>query len=433
MSRARSIFFALSLVLSAPAIAGCGDNPQAPTGGAGGDGGSGGTGSGTSPGDAPTYYKDVAPILNQHCGNCHVQGGIAPFALLTYDDAKAVSGLMKEKTKAREMPPWNIDNTGDCNTYSNARWLSDADIATIGAWADAGAPEGDPKDAPVAPGAPKGLDKVDLSFDTGFDYTPDSSQLDEYRCFVVDLGLSEDRFVTGYEVVPGDPREVHHAILYVMESAQADAQAEAADAADPKPGYLCFGGPGAAPSQWTVGWAPGSGALMYPQGTGLKLGAGRKAVLQIHYNMSNGAFPDRTKVELSLEKSVDKQARIFPVGTNDIVLPPGQADAPATGSLKIPANAGQVTVWGVAPHMHQRGHTLRVDYQEGGQKACVVNVDDWNFHWQGFGLYDKPLTAQGGGTLSIRCGYDTTHETMVVQHGEGTSDEMCLNFLYVTQ
>ena len=432
--RTRSIVVALSLALASSALAACGDHEQDPyesTGGAGsGTGGSGGVG---GAGPAPTYYEDIAPILNESCATCHVEGGIAPFALLTYEDAKTASGIMKIKTGAREMPPWNIDNTGDCNTYADARLLTDAQIATIAAWADAGAPEGDPKNAPAPPTAPKGLDKIDKTIDTGFDYTPDASLADEYRCFVVDLGLAEDRFVTGYEVRPGDKRVVHHAILFAMESAAADAQVEALDAADPKPGYLCYGGPGAAQAQWTLGYAPGAGALMYPAGTGLPLRAGRKAVLQIHYNLANGPYPDRTKVDLTLEKKVDKQAQIVKVGTNDINLPPGMADVAATGQMKIPDGTGQFHVWGVGPHMHQRGRTLRVDYEQGGQKTCIVDVQNWNFHWQGLALYSQPLAGSGGGTLSIRCGYDTTQETMPVTAGEGTSDEMCLNFLYVTQ
>src|SRR5262249_60243232 len=111
------------------------------TGDEGGAGGAAGS-AGSPPGEAPTYYKDIAPIVNAHCASCHVDGGIAPFSLLDYDSASAVAAMMKVKTQAREMPPWNPDNSGDCNTYSNARWLDDNDIATIAAWADPRAPEG---------------------------------------------------------------------------------------------------------------------------------------------------------------------------------------------------------------------------------------------------------------------------------------------------
>jgi hypothetical protein len=172
---------------------------------------------------------------------------------------------------------------------------------------------------------------------------------------------------------------------------------------------------------------------MYPAGTGLPLAAGRKAVIQMHYNLANGPYPDRTEVKMALAAQVDKVAQIFRVGTSDINLPPGQPDASATGQVQVPDAAGSFTVWGVGPHMHKRGRTLRVEYTQGAEETCMVDVQNWNFHWQGLGLFEKPLTGTGGGTLSIRCGYDTTMDTMPILNGEGTDEEMCLNFLYVTQ
>ena len=433
MFRLRLVSLVLPLGLSVLALAGCGDAEQEPTG-AGGAGGAGGSGAGGgAPAGGPTYYEDIAPILNANCASCHLEGGIAPFSLLTYEDAKVVAGLAKMKTAAREMPPWNPSNDGECNTYSNARWLTDEQIELIGAWADAGAPAGDPAKAPPAPEAPKGLAKVDLSLDTGVDYLPDDSLTDDYRCFLVDPGLVEDGFVTGYEVIPGDERVVHHVIMYTNATAAGDAQAEALDAADDGPGYQCFGGSGVGASDWTLAWAPGGSAQMYPAGTGLRIGAGRKAVIQVHYNLTNGAFPDRTKINLTLESKVDKQAQIVKVGTNDILLQPGETDAPASGTMAVPAASGSFTVWAAAPHMHTRGRTLRVEYEESNKTTCLMDVKNWNFHWQGLGIYDTPLASTGGGTLKIRCGYDTTGEMDVVKNGEGTADEMCLNLLYVTK
>ncbi len=425
-----ALFFSL-LGIGVASLSACGDTQEQPTGG-GGPGGAGG-GTTTAPSDAPTYYEDIAPILNKNCGTCHIENGIAPFSLLTYDDAKAVAGLMKVKTESREMPPWNPSNEGDCNTYKNARWLSEEEIALIAAWEEGGTREGDPKNAPPDPNLPTGLAKVDALFDTGVEYTPNDSLTDEYRCFVVDMGLSEDRFVTGYEVIPGDLRVVHHVIGFATETANADDAAAALDAADPDPGYLCYGGPGVPATQWTLGWAPGGGALMFPENTGLPVKAGRKMIVQVHYNLSNGTFPDRTTIKLTLENSVQKQAQILSVGTNDILLQPGLEDAPANGTMNVPAGAGKFSVWGVGPHMHSRGKTLRVEYEKDNQKTCIVDVQNWNFHWQGLALYETPLSSSGGGKLNIRCGYDTTKEMDVIKNGEGTDDEMCLNFLYVTK
>ncbi|MEP7120565.1 MAG: hypothetical protein ABJE95_06640 [Byssovorax sp.] len=401
--------------------------------GAGGSTSSGTTTTGGSTGTHPNWAEDVAPILVKNCAMCHQPGGIAPFGLLTYEDARTVAGSMKLATTARTMPPFNPDNTGACQTYSDARYLDAADIATIAAWSDAGAPEGDPKLAPPPFVAPPGLVDKSITLDMGVTYTPDQTLTDEYRCFVVDPKLAKDQFLTGYDMKPGDKREVHHVILFAMDTDAADQAAADLDTADPKDGYQCFGGAGVPSARFVVGWAPGAGASHYPAGTGIKLTTGHKLVMQIHYNLANGAFPDRTTLDLALADSVAKEATITRVAAKNIMLPPGQALAPATGQLKIPAAAGELTIWGVAPHMHTRGKTMEVSLDSAGAKSCITRVDNWNFHWQGFSTYAKPLTMKGGDMLSIECDYDTTKETTTITSGESTSNEMCINFLYVTK
>lgn len=404
------------------------------TAGAGGTASTTTTSTGGSMTDThPNWAEDIAPILIKNCATCHQPGGIAPFGLLTYEDAATVAGSMKLATAARTMPPFNPDNSGDCQTYSDARWLDETEIATIAAWADAGAPQGDPGKAPPPFVAPPGLADKSVTVDMGTSFTPDKALSDEYRCFIVDPGLTKDQYLTGYEVKPGDKRVVHHVIMFSMDTDAADQAAADLDAADPKDGYLCFGGPGVPQSRFVVGWAPGTGASHYPAGTGIKLLAGHKLVMQVHYNLANGSFPDRTTADLALADTVEKEATITRVAAKNIVLPPGQPLAPATGQLKIPAAAGDLTVWGVAPHMHTRGKTMEVTLDQGGVKSCITRVPDWNFHWQGFATYDKPVTMKGGDLLTIACAYDTTKETVTIYSGESTSDEMCINFLYVTK
>lgn len=401
---------------------------NAPTGNDLGEGGGGAAATG-----APTWAEDVAPIVMKSCAGCHVKDGIAPFALQTYEEARPLAGAIKAATAARTMPPWNLDNTGSCNTYSDARWLTDAEIATLGAWADANAPEGDPEKAPPPPGPPAALTGKSTTLDMGVTYTPDSNVDDEYRCFVVNPGLTQDRFLTGYQVHPGEQRVVHHLILFAVDTAAGEQQAEALDAADPKDGYLCYGGAGVPSARFVAGWAPGSGATYFPEGTGIRLAANRKLVMQVHYNLANGAHPDRTTVDLALVESVSKEATIARIAANGFMLPPGQALTSVTGNLPIPAAKGQVTLWGVGPHMHARGRTQDAWYELDGQKTCLSKVNDWNFHWQGFARLAKPITVQAGGTLGVTCGFDTSKDTMPIKSGEATTDEMCIDFLYVTE
>jgi hypothetical protein len=155
-------------------------------------------------------------------------------------------------------------------------------------------------------------------------------------------------------------------------------------------------------------------------------------VMQIHYNLANGAFADRTTVDLALADSVLKEATISQVSANGFSLPPGQALVAVNGQLQAPTGNGTFTVWGVGPHMHQRGRTLDAWYEAGGKKTCLSKVTDWNFHWQGLATLSQPLTLEYGGMASIICGYDTLKDTMPILNGEGTGDEMCINFFYVT-
>ncbi len=381
----------------------------------------------------PTYAEDVAPILMKNCATCHANGGIGPFPLLSYEETKPLAGLIAERTTQREMPPFNPNNCGHCNKFQDARWLTSEEIATISAWSKAGAPSGDLAKAPPPPEKPMGLADANLIIDTGISYTPDASKVDDYRCFVVDPGIATDQFLTAYEVLPGDARVVHHVIAFALDTAAAEAEAEALDAAEPGAGYECYGGSGVGNSRFVVGWAPGGGATRFPAGTGLRLTGGRKVVVQIHYNLAGGAFPDQTRIAAVVKSSVDKEASIQRVAAQGISLPPGQPIVPVTTEELVPAQAGTVTLWGVAPHMHGAGKTMYVESERDGQKQCLLDVGNWDFHWQAFSMYETPPKVQGGDTLRLTCGYDTTGRDTVTTQGEGTEDEMCIAFFYVTR
>lgn len=418
-------------------------------GGGGGSSGSGQT-TGTPPGPetfdgtdpvcsatatvkaAPTWAEDVAPIVMKNCAGCHVKGGIAPFSLLTYDEAKPFAGLMADRTTAREMPPFNPNNCGTCNTYKDVHWLSAEEIALFAAWNESGAMPGDLAKAPLPPEPPMGLVEANTTVKMVEAYTPDGSKSDDYRCFVVDPGNATDKYLTAYEVLPGDSRVVHHVIAFALDTAAADSEAAALDAADPGPGYTCFGGPNVNASRFVAGWAPGGGATRFPAGTGLKLTGGRKMVMQIHYNLASGPLPDQTSMKAVLADTVDKEALISRASANNINLPPGQPLTEVTSEGIVPAGAGKVTVWGVAPHMHVTGKTMHVESERNGQKQCLVDVGNWDFHWQSFNFYETPLTLNGGDTVRITCGYDTTGRSTPTTAGEGTEDEMCISFFYVT-
>jgi len=379
---------------------------------------------------APTYSTDVAPLLDEHCTSCHQTGGIAPFVLTDYASAKARADDIAGATARREMPPMPVNNDGSCNRYSNARWLSSDEIETLGAWAKAGAPEGGAR-APHAPAPkPPTLEDPDAVVDIGVVYTPDASLgQDDYRCFVVPAPTEVLEYVTDYEVIPGDSRVVHHAIVYQPSGPDAVADAHALDDASPGDGYTCFGSSGIEAEPLAL-WAPGTGSVAFPKGTGVPLAGGRELVVQIHYNLENGVFPDRTQVALRFAREPVITGRYWDAANTEMVLAPGlkHVESTATNGLE---QATTFTVHGAMPHMHTLGRTLRVD-AHGTKDACLVDVDRWDFHWQNAWWYDQPVTLSKVTALEITCGFDTTSRTESVRWGDSTTDEMCISYFYVT-
>ncbi len=180
-----------------------------------------------------------------------------------------------------------------------------------------------------------------------------------------------------------------------------------------------------------AGWAPGIPPTEYPEGTGIELTAGRKLILQVHYNTALGVFPDKTSIDMRLEDQVDSTALWFLVANPDLNLPPGMSEISQKSDQNVPQLPGPAKLWGLAPHMHELGKSLRVDL--GGQ--CAVDIPRWDFNWQRMYFYENPLTLTSGESVSIECVYDTTSlppGSDPVTWGEGTSDEMCLAFMYVS-
>jgi len=161
----------------------------------------------------------------------------------------------------------------------------------------------------------------------------------------------------------------------------------------------------------------------------VRIPAGRKAVLQIHYNLAAGPLADHTRVRLQLVDAVPHEALVAGLANLDLSLPPGQALVTSAAVADVPDGPG-LDMLGVYPHMHLRGRTLRVERLRGGETTCLLNVPSWDFHWQEFFFYDSPVDLRGGDRLRITCGYDTSADTKTVTWGEGTADEMCVAGIY---
>jgi hypothetical protein len=368
------------------------------------------------------------PIVYEHCVACHVEDGVGAFPLVDYEVVSIVEDVMKDVAVKHSMPPWLVEPSGACQSYRGVRALDAGEIATISAWAEAGGPEGAPRTPPaIAPVEP--LAQVTHELDIGVDFTPALNPLATavYRCFVADPGLERDGYVTDYLVRPGDRRMVHGVVIYALPSDEAADEALALDAADAIPGYECFGGPRVAGAAIVGAWAGGSPAVHYPAHTGIAVGAGTKAVIRIHYNTHNIITADRTRVDLTVAARVRSEARLFPVEVQDMALAPGLADAQATALVAAPSGE----LWGVFPHMHLLGKSMRLELVRGGETSCLADVPRWSFQFQELYQYRAPVALLPGDQLRVACSYDTFGQTVTITTGEDVDDEMCAAYVLV--
>src|SRR3989442_6836953 len=208
---------------------------------------------------APTYTKDIAPLLAERCGICHIAGGPAPFSLLTYADSKRHATEITALTRTRYMPPWKADP--DNGPFVGQHPLTDAEIDRIQQWVAGGAPEGDEGNARAATPPPSADSKAsgwrlgppDLIVTLPQPYSLQAEGTDVFRIFVIPLPVTKTRFVRGLEFRTGNPR-VHHANIRLDKTGAS----RALDAADPGPGYSGLIARSANyPEGHFLGWTPG--------------------------------------------------------------------------------------------------------------------------------------------------------------------------------
>ena len=172
------------------------------------------TGAQQPPAVAPTFTKDVAPILFKNCVNCHRPGEAAPMSLLTYESARPFAKAIANAIDRRTMPPWHAD--APAGTFHNERILTDAERKTLVAWAGDGAPRGEERDLPPAPTFTEGwsLGKPDIVLEMLEDYRLPATGTVQYEWFYIPTNFSEAKWVKSIEVRPGDRAAVHHVLVY---------------------------------------------------------------------------------------------------------------------------------------------------------------------------------------------------------------------------
>ena len=381
---------------------------------------------------AITWYRDVLPIAQSACMGCHVEGGSGPFPMETkglddYEELlRPLAGVIAQEVDAGNMPPWQPAD--GCRDLQGVRSITEAQKATILAWASSGAEPGDVADAPDFVPVRTKLDDVTMTLEPEFGYLPTTLYGDDdLHCFVLDPELDAERDLIGYQVVPGS-KPVHHVLLYKVPRDEA----LALDAETAGPGYPCFGGPGASQPSVMGGWVPGMPPNQYPEGTGIRVEPESVIVMQTHYNFFSGAptVEDRTTVQLQFSDSpVSRPAMILGVPNHSFAIPPRSEGYSIESTQDVPQD---VTLWAVAPHMHIRGRTAKVHIEKAdGSEECVVDIPKWNFDWQQFYFFEEGLPLQKGDVAKLTCTWDNETDD-VITWGDGTGDEMCIFYAYVT-
>lgn len=377
-----------------------------------------------------SYHRDVAPILARNCTTCHRDGGLGPVPLTAFGDAREAAGAIADATGRHRMPPWPADGSGACNTFVGRRSLDARDITTLATWAAEGAPEGDPRDAVFVAPPPELPFTSSLELEAPAPYTVAVGP-DEYRCFVIDPGLTSDRYITAVAALLDKEEVVHHIQLFSADTDQARTSIAARDAQDPAPGYSCDDEGVGTNLRYIGVWAAGDRVRRWPDTTGIRVPAGSHLVFQVHYH-NHGTLPvsDRSRLALELAQTVDWPATIWS-GSAPVSLPPGQAEVVTTASTTLPVTA---VSWARALriHMHTLGAHARMELVRGGQTQCLLDIPRWDFGWQLFYTLEQPIGLEVGDKLRLTCAYDTTSRATTTLWGASTEDEMCLGYVYFT-
>ena len=390
-----------------------------------------------------TFTKDVAPVLQKNCQACHRPGEAAPFSMLTYEQARPWAKAMKEAVLLKKMPPWFADP--HYGKFANDKSLSQKEIDTIVAWADAGAPEGDLKDLPAPVSFTEGwqIPKPDVVFELPNAVNVPASGTIEYQYVIVPTGFTTDRWVRFAEARPGNRALVHHIIAFIREPGSKwmkDAtpgvpfvpekrKKDKKDEGDDDGG--AFSGDAIA------GYAPGMYPMRLEPGQAKLIRAGSDIVFQLHYTANGKAGTDRSKVGLVYATEPPKE-RVFTLGAvnGKFKIPPGDANYRVESEFEM---GTQVKLVSMQPHMHLRGKDFeyRVVYPT-GEAETLLKVPNYSFSWQLYYQPVKQLVLPKGTRIECTAHYDNSlnnpnnpDATKEVSWGDQSWDEMMIGFFDV--
>jgi hypothetical protein len=384
----------------------------------------------------PTFYKDVLPLLQEHCQECHRPGEIGPMPLLSYQQVRPWAAAMKESVRLKKMPPWFADP--HFGKFANDRSLSQAQIDLIAAWADGGAKEGNPKDGPKARNWVEGwnIPKPDLVLQMEAPFSIPAQGTIDYQYVVLPTKFTEDQWVRMAETRPSNRAVVHHMVIFVRDPQSNWLRGEAQPGVPfvpPKTGRRNdIGGGG---NEILTVYTPGMVPDEWKSNQAKLIKAGSDLVLQIHYTANGKATEDRTKVGLVLAKEPPTERIIsLPISNARFAIPPGDPNYEINASTRALNPAKVVSFF---PHMHLRGKDF--EYRmvtAAGETQTLLRVPRYDFNWQ---LAYKPaeeIVVPAGARFECIAHFDNSPNNPAnpdpkaeVHFGEQSWEEMMIGFM----
>lgn len=387
------------------------------------------------PGAAPTFDKDVAPILQQHCQECHRAGEIAPMSLMTYKETRPYAAAIKEAVAIKKMPPWFADPR--YGHFANDRGLPQADIDTLVKWVNAGAPEGNPADRPPPRHFVTGwnIQKPDLVFEMPAAFHVPASGTIQYQYYLIPTHFDRDTWVSQAEVRPGNHALLHHVIAYIR-----------------PPGSKWLSGikPGAAyvpgskeegdmrDAEFLVGYAPGLPPTELPEGRAKLIKAGSDIIFEMHYTANGTPGDDRTVIGLKTVADSQVKERVLTMlaANGKWEIPAGDPNYKVEADFKF-ANDARIVM--LLPHMHLRGKDFEyVAKYPTGESQVLLSVPHYSFNWQLVYVPQGDIVVPKGTVVHCTAHFDNSANnpfnpdpTKKITWGQQSWDEMMIGFFDV--
>lgn len=377
---------------------------------------------------APTFTRDIAPIIFQHCSTCHRPGEAGPFSLLTYADVRARARQIVAVTERRYMPPWKPDDgTG---TFADARRLQPSELRLLEQWTSGGMIEGDAADLPVQPawveGWQLGVPDLVVTLPEGFTLRADGP--DVIRNFVLPLPVTGVRYVRALEFRPGNRRVAHHATMLIDRTAAAR-RLDAGDAAPGYEGILPY--TATQPDGHFLGWTPGAVAIRSEPDMAWQLSEGGDLVVSLHLRPSGKPEPVQFTVGLFFAAEAPRRTPvILQLGQQDLDIPAGATAFVTEDRYVLPVD---VDVRAIQPHAHYLCRRVEATARRpDGTTETLIRISDWDFAWQAQYRYARPIALPRGTVIAMRYTYDNSPgnpknpstPARRVRYGQASDDEM---------